>query len=211
MVPWFYYVGRLLVRVVLRLFTRCQVNGKKNVPSQGPLLVVANHINAADPPLLGVSLGRKVKFMAKEELFRSKFTGYFIRGFGSFPVHRGRLDRKALRAADQMLAQGFAFVMSPEGSRSSNGQLQPPLPGSALIAARTGAPILPVGIFGTEKMRGISWLLHRPQVTVNIGQPFFLPRASSRLTKVELAEHADFIMKRIAELLPEEYRGDYGA
>ncbi|MFC1892535.1 lysophospholipid acyltransferase family protein [Chloroflexota bacterium] len=208
---WFYYAGRLLTRMLLGLFTRCQVEGKKNVPRQGPLLVVANHVNAADPPLLAVSLGRKVLFMAKEELFRSRFVGYFIRGYGAFPVHRGRLDRKALRSAHQLLEQGTALAMFPEGSRSPNGQLQPPLPGSALIAARSGAPILPVGIIGTKKLRGITWLLRRPRITVNIGPAFSLPPAGSRLTKAELAEHCNLIMKRIAELLPKEYRGDYGA
>ncbi len=207
--PWFYYVGRLLVRMVLTLFTRWQVNGAENVPNEGPLLVVANHINAADPPLLGVSVGRKVVFMAKEELFRSKFIGYFIRGFGSFPVHRGRLDTKALRLADQLLAQGLVLAMFPEGKRSRSGQLQPALPGSALIATRSGVPILPVGIVGTEKIKGITWLLRRPRITVNIGHPFLLPPASGRLTKAELVEHAHFIMSRIAELLPQKYRGDY--
>ncbi len=209
--PWFYYVGRLLMRMLLALFTRWQVNGKENIPGEGPLLVVANHIHAADPPLLGVSINRKVIIMAKEELFRSKFTGYFVRGFGAFPVHRGRLDMQALRQADQLLAQGFALAMFPEGSRSSRGQLRRALPGSALIATRSGVPILPVGITGTEKIRGVASLLRRPRVTVNIGRPFSLPPAGSRLTKAELTEHADFIMSRIAELLPEEYRGDYRA
>jgi 1-acyl-sn-glycerol-3-phosphate acyltransferase len=195
--------------MLLLLFTRCRVNGKENVPSTGSLLVVANHVNAVDPPLLGVNLNRKVVFMAKEELFRSKFIGYFMRNFSTFPVHRGRLDMKALRLAEQVLAQGRALAMFPEGKRSRYGQLQPALPGSALIAARSCVPILPVGIIGTEKMRGVTWLLRRPRVTVNIGLPFTLPPSDNRLTKTELARHADFIMSHIAELLPEEYRGDY--
>lgn len=207
--PWFYYVGRLLVRVLLALFTRWRLNGKENIPSQGPLLVVANHVNAADPPLLGVSLGRKVIFMAKEELFRSRFMGYFIRGFGSFPVHRGRLDSKALRQANEILAQGFALAMFPEGTRSSNGQLQRALPGSALIAARNRVPILPVGITGTGRMKGITWLWHRPVITVNVGHTFSLPSVNGRLTKAELAEQADLIMRHIAEILPASYRGAY--
>ncbi len=203
-----YGLARLLVRMLLVLATRWRVVGKENIPSQGGLLVVANHINAIDPPLLNVSLTRKVLFMAKEELFRLKFAGYIIR-LGAFPVRRGRLNVEALRSADQLLAQGCALAMFPEGTRSHHGRLQPAWPGSALIAARGGVPILPVGIIGTEKMRGIGWLLHRPHITVNIGQPFLLPPVGRRLTKVELAEHTDFIMRRIAELLPEEYRGDY--
>jgi len=207
--PWFYYVGRVMVWVLLSLLTRWRVRGKENIPSQGPLLIVANHLNLADSPLLGVSLSRKVVFMAKEELFRSSFSGYFIRSFGAFPVHRGQLDREALRQAGQALAQGQALGMFPEGMRSRGGQLRRAFPGSALIALRSGAPILPVGITGTEKIKGAAWLLRRPQITVNIGHPFHLPPVSSKLTKAELAELTNYIMGHIAELLPLEYRGHY--
>ncbi len=207
--PWFYYVGRLIVRMLLLLLTRWQVRGRENVPSQGSVLVVANHLNLADPPLLFVSLGRKVVFMAKEEVFRSRFIGYFIRGFGAFPVHRGQLDRKALRQADQLLANGMALVTFPEGTRSKSAQLQPAFPGSALIALHSGVLILPVGITGTERIKGVAWLLRRPQITVNIGHPFHLPPVSGKLTKVELARLTDYMMGRIAELLPLEYRGNY--
>lgn len=207
--PWFYYVGRVLVRMLLILLTRWRVRGKENIPSQGPLLVVANHLNLTDPPLLGVSLSRKVIFMAKEELFRSRLIGYFMRGFGAFPVHRGKLDREALRQADQSLAQGLALVMFPEGKRSRHAQLQPAFPGSTLIALHSGVPILPIGITGTEKIKGLTWLLRRPQITVNIGHPFYLPPVSSKLTKAKLTELTNSIMGRIAGLLPVEYRGNY--
>jgi 1-acyl-sn-glycerol-3-phosphate acyltransferase len=207
--PWFYYVARVLVRMLFSLLTRWEVKGKENVPSQGPLLVVANHLNLSDPPLLGVSLGRKAIFMAKEELFRSRFSAYFIGSFGSFPVRRGKLDREAIRQAQQVLADDVALVMFPEASRSKSAQLQPAFPGSALIAGRSGVPILPVGISGTEKIKGRAWILRRPRITVNIGQPFYLPPAGSKVTRVKLAEHTDFIMQRIAELLPPQYRGNY--
>jgi len=210
MVSWFYYVGRVVVRVLLLLLTRLRVKGKENVPSQGPVVVIANHLNLADPPLLGVSLGRKVVFMAKKELFRSRFSSYFIRGFGAFPVHRGQLDRKALRQAGQVLAKGMALVMFPEATRSKSGQLQPAFSGSALIALRSGVPILPIGISGTEKIKGVGWFLRRPEITVNIGHSFHLPPASSKLTKVELTKLTNYMMGRIAELLPLEYQGKYG-
>ena len=207
--PWFYYVGRVMMRILLLLLTDWQVRGSENVPRQGPLLVVANHLNLADPPLLGVSLGRKAIFMAKEELFRSRFSGYFIRSFGAFPVHRGRVDKKAFRQANQILAEGLALLMFPEGTRSKNAQLQPAFPGSALIARSNSTPILPVGITGTENIKGVAWLLRRPQITVNIGQPFYPPPHSSELTKVKLAELTNSIMEHIAELLPPKYRGNY--
>jgi 1-acyl-sn-glycerol-3-phosphate acyltransferase len=197
------------MRILLYLLTRWQVRGRENIPSQGPLLVVANHLNLADPPLIGVSLGRKAIFIAKEELFRSRLSGYFVRNFGAFPIHRGQLDRKALRQAQGVLDQGMALIMFPEATRSNNAQLQLALPGSALIALRGGAPILPVGITGTERLKGAAWLLRRPRIIVNIGSPFHLPPVSSKLTKVELVELTNFIMGHIAELLPVEYRGNY--
>jgi 1-acyl-sn-glycerol-3-phosphate acyltransferase len=99
--------------------------------------------------------------------------------------------------------------MFPEGKRSRSAQLQPALSGSALIAVHSGAPILPVGITGTEKMKGLAWILHRPQITVNIGQPFSMPSVNGKLTKDELARLTRYIMERIAELLPRKYGGNY--
>ncbi len=208
---WFHYVGKFLVRVLLLLLTRWRVMGRENVPRQGCLLVVANHLNLADPPIVSVSLGRKAIFMAKEDLFRSRFSGYFIRNFGAFPVRRGGLDRKALRQAEQWLGKGMALVMFPEGKRSQSAQLQPAFSGSALIASRTDVPVLPVGITGTESIKGATWWLRRPRITVNIGHPFHISAAGGELTRMELAQQTNSIMEHIAELLPPEYRGNlYG-
>ncbi len=147
--------------------------------------------------------------MAKEELFRSRFSSYFLGSLGAFPVHRGQLDRKALRQAERVLAEGLALIIFPEATRSKNAQLQSAFSGSALIALRSGAPILPVGIIGSERIKGVAWLLRRPRITVNIGPPFHLPLVNGKSTKAELAEITNFMMGRIAELLPLEYRGSY--
>jgi 1-acyl-sn-glycerol-3-phosphate acyltransferase len=209
MIRWFYYVARFTVIVLLRLFTRWQIKGLENVPSQGALLMVANHLHLIDPPLVSVSLKRRAIFMAKEELFRSRFYGYFIGSFGAFPVHRGQLDRKAIRQAERVLAEGFILVMFPEASRSRKAQLQPAYPGSALIALRNGVPIVPVAITGTEKIKGTSWILHRPRVIINFGRPFHLPATNNKLSRLELTDSTNTIMEHIAELLPVEYRGHY--
>ena len=207
--PWFYYVVRVIVKTLLLLLTNWQVRGRENVPSEGAVIVVANHLNLADPLVLGASLGRKVVFMAKRELFHSRVSRYFVRGLGAFSAQRGQLVREALRQASQILANSLALAVFPEGSRSKNAQLQSAFPGSALIALRNGIPILPVGITGTEKIKGAAWFLHRPKITVNIGRPFSLPPVGSKLARAELAELTNSIMGRIAELLPPEYRGNY--
>lgn len=207
--PSFYYVSRVIVRVLLSIIAHRQVIGKENIPQGGPLIIVANHLSLVDPPLLGASIDRKTMFMAKKELFHYRVVRHFVRSFGAFPVHRGRLDKQGLRQAYQVLDNGLALVMFPEGMRSRNGQLRNAFSGAAMIACHTGTPILPIGISGTEVFERPRWLWHRPRITVNIGQPFYLPAPRSRLTKQELAESTTSIMQHIAELVPPDYRGDY--
>lgn len=205
---WLYYGGRLLTRLLL-LLTRWRVKGKENIPEQGPLLIVVNHLNLADPPIISVSVNRKAMFLAKEELFRPGLSGYIVRNFGAIPVHRGGMNKEALRKAEQLLAQGMALIMFPEGRRSRGAQLESAFFGSALIASRSGAPVLPIGITGSEKINGMAWLFRRPQITVNIGYPFHLPLVNGKLTREQLAESTHSIMEHIAALLPAEYRGNY--
>lgn len=206
----FYYTGRFLIRVLLFLLTRWEVRGAENVPAEGPLLVVANHLSLADPPVLGASIGREMMFMAKEELFRNSFTRFFIKNFGAFPVNRSRLTRAAIENATQCLERGLAIAMFPEGKRSKSCGLEEAFPGSAMIAWRCQAPILPVGISGTEKIHGLRWLLSRPKVKVNIGKPFRLPHTNGKVSKEELGQCTEAIMTHIAALLPAAYRGIYG-
>ena len=204
-----YYLEIFLTRLLVLLFANYQLRGKENVPRSGPLLVVANHLSMADPPVLGISLGRRAIFMAKEELFRNRFTGFFVRQFGAFPVYRERPSPDAIRQASRVLKQGKVLVMFPEGKRSKAGGLDSGFFGSALIAYHNQVPILPVGITGTEKIRGLWWIWRRPGLTFTIGQPFQLPVGQNALTREQLALYTDVIMRKIAELLPEKYQGNY--
>ena len=204
-----YYLGTILVKFLLILFTRWRVKGKENVPSQGPLIVVANHMNLVDPPLLIVSIPRRIVFMAKEEAFRSPILGPIVRVGRAFPVQRERLDREALRQAQQVLGQGLVLGMFPEGKRSVTAEMQQAYHGTSLVAIRSGVPILPVGITGTEKLNLLG-LLRRPEITVNIGKPLSVPPIDGKLSRTQLALATDLIMVRIAELLPQSYRGNYG-
>lgn len=207
--PWFYYVTITMIKIALVLFTNWQIRGKENVPAEGALVVVANHVSMADPPILGASLSRLAWFMAKQELFSSRITNYIMRGFGAFPVRRQGLDRAVLHWADQVLARGLTLAIFPEGTRSLDAKLRPPLMGTVRIALRNRVSIVPVGISGTVKLRGFTWWLRRPRIVVNIGHPFTLTSTEGKVTKEELAGLADNIMIHIAELLPPEYRGHY--
>ena len=206
----FYYLETMLVKLMLRILVRREVRGTENVPTEGPLIVIANHLNIADPPILSASLQRRIVYMAKEESFRHPIQGPLVRGFRAFPVRRGQLDRRALRWSQQTLKEGLALGMFPEGTRSKTATLQPARSGTALIALRSGAPILPVGITGTEKILGVSFIFGRVRIIVNIGKPFTLPPVDGKLTKAQLASTTEVIMRRVAELLPESYKGVYG-
>lgn len=207
--PWLYSASRFIIRLFTFLFIRLRIEGAGNVPKEGALLVVVNHVSMVDPPLVGYSIGRRAAFIAKEGLFRSRILSWFLHNMDVFPVRRGQLNRRTLHKVGRLLDEGRALVMFPEGTRSQTGQLQPALPGSAMLAARAGAPIVPVGIIGAEQIRDTIWLLKRPRITVRIGKPFRLPSTNGSLTKEELASLTDTIMCQVAELLPVQYRGGY--
>ena len=207
---WVYYFGRVLIRILAFPVASWEVKGRENVPEQGPVLIVCNHLHVADPPIIAASIKLKAVFMAKEELFLQRWSRFWVGHFGAFPVRRSGGDREAFRQAEHWLKRGVSLIMFPEGRRSGNAQLIAALPGAALIASRTGVPILPVGITGTEKLYNLKWcFFHHPKITVNIGQPFNPPATDGKLTRAELYQLTDSIMGHIAGLLPPEYHGVY--
>lgn len=215
-----YRVGASLMAVVTRALARWQVINKEAVPREGPVIVAANHISLIDPPLLMASIPRPIVFMAKEEAFQSLFGEAFFWVMGVMPVRRGQPDRGALVAARRILESGGALGIFPEGTRSRNGQLGLGYQGCALLALWTGAPILPVGITGTEAIKGLSSFpsvlmgsipgSNRLQLTVNIGEPFPIARGDGPISREHRVASTRLIMEHIAQLLPPEYRGIYG-
>lgn len=205
----FYYLFRFTISLLSKLLLRCQVIGKGNIPQSTACIVVSNHVNLLDSPIIGVSLGRKVYFMAKEEVFYSRFFGWMARQCCAFPVAKGRLDRRAGRKALELLANHEALMVYPEGKRSDNGKLGQGYPGAALLAFRSNVPIIPVGISGTRQLTGKSWFIKRPRIILKIGQPFTLHASSDKPGKNQVAIMTNEILTHIAELLPEEYRGRY--
>jgi 1-acyl-sn-glycerol-3-phosphate acyltransferase len=198
--------------ILCRIFLSWEVRGGKNVPPTGPLIVVANHVHLLDPILLALSFSRWISFMAKEELFRNPFLRPILRWAQVFVVRRQGSTvekRQVIEQAQDMLNGGLVLGMFPEGKRSREGRLLPGKTGSARIASQTGVLLLPVGIIGTDKIRGISWLWRHPHIIVNIGQPFRLPSFDGRLNKTQLELLTTQLMSEIAALLPPEYQGAY--
>ena len=204
-----YYFLKCLAWVLVTLTVNYQRRGYHNAPLKGPYLVVANHLGSSDPVLVSLALRRRIIFLAKEELFSNPVYAYFVTQFGAIPVYRGKFNREALQKTRAILSGGGAIGLFPEGQRSRSGALIAAQPGSALIASHNRVPILPVGITGTETMRGFGWIWRRPRVLINIGEPFYLPDAGKALNSEQLDRYSDLIMRKIAELLPEKYRGVY--
>jgi len=202
-----------ICRPLLNILFSWKVEGRENIPLTGPLILIANHVNLVDPFSLLFSFPRWINFMAKEELFRSPFLRFWLRWAGSLSIRReGKVieKQKMLKGARDALEKGLILGMFPEGGRSRDGKLRKGKPGSAVIASKTNVPLVPVGIVGTDKIKGISWLWKRPRIVVNIGKPFKLPPASGRMSKSQMESLTTQLMREIAALLPPEYQGVYG-
>jgi 1-acyl-sn-glycerol-3-phosphate acyltransferase len=186
------------------------------VPRDGPLLVVANHQSNADPPLvagwLTPVLGRQMHILAKQSLFVWPVAPV-IHALGATPVRAGGSDIDAYRVARALLDQGEVMCIFPEGTRSADGVLAEAKPGVAMLATRSGVPILPVGISGTDRFLGRGRRFPRlgTRVTVRFGRPFVVALDPAQPRRAATRAVSDEIMQRIAELVDERHRGRYGA
>lgn len=203
----FYIIATLMMRAAMHLLTRWQVRALAPLPD-GPFILASNHLSHIDPPLLSASvpLARRIVFMAKEEIFHSPFSGFLARGVNAISVRRGEADRAAFRQAIQVLEQDHVLGMFPEGTRSRNRHLQSGHPGTAIIAFRSGLPVVPAAITGSEQVRGLGLLWQRPRITVTLGPAFTLPPPAERANSAYVNEVTQLIMGRIAAMLPPEYQ-----
>ena len=208
-------IARTLVEWALRAVIRLEIKDSENLPPEGAIIAVFNHLNLIDPPLHIISiLPRDSIIMAKEELFFYWPIPIFrilMDIAEAYPVRRRGTAgerRMAIRYSEDVLAKGLVFGIYPEGTRSKSGCMKEAYTGCAFIALKTGVPLIPVSIRGTEKLKGIGWIT-RPKVTITFGKPFTLPPIQGRPTEKKLKEVTDYIMGKIASVLPPEYRGRY--
>jgi 1-acyl-sn-glycerol-3-phosphate acyltransferase len=185
---WMYTIARVVLTLPTLLIYRVRAIGLENVPKQGALVLAPNHFSQMDHFFAGVYLRRKVRFMAKSQLFGPPVLTFIFKHGGVFPVRRGHRDEEAFKTAYELIDQGEMLLVYAEGGRSRSQQLGEPKPGIGRIALESGAPIVPVAIYGSAKVR--SWKrLRFPKVTIEFGEPLTFPveAAPSRERQLEVA------------------------
>ena len=197
------------LRLAYRLLLRLTVDGTENVPLDGPVILIINHINFLDPFVVAASMPRQVTAMSKVENFSIPILGWVFKLYGAIPVHRGEADRSALKTALQVLKSDTMLLIAPEGTRSPQLALQKPLDGLAYIAFRSQAAIVPVAITGTPAFSHSIKHLQRTPVNLTVGKPFFLRSEARRLERQVMPEMTNEAMYQLASLLPPEHRGLY--
>ncbi len=201
---------RWLFKTLGGWLARVTYEGLENLPPNGPYILTANHLSIFDLPIAYGWLGSEdVTGWAAEKWEQHPIFGPLLRLGGGIFIQRGEVDRGALHAAVAWLQAGKIFGMSPEGTRTKTGGLARAKTGIAFLAHKTNAPIVPLGLIGTEKIGPALKRLRRARVTVRIGKPYTLPALDEDNRTSGLRANTDEVMCRIAALLPPEYRGIY--
>jgi 1-acyl-sn-glycerol-3-phosphate acyltransferase len=204
-----YFFVRSVISFFLRLASKVTVEGAENIPADGGFLLTTNHLSYVDPPLLLIAVPRRIRVFAAEKYRRNPFLRLLFDGMGCVWVRQFEADHEALREAIRHLQSGGILGMSPEGTRSRETHaLIRARGGAALLASRSGVPVLPMAVRGTESFVRDLLHLRRSRIAVRIGKPYRL-NISPRAKGAELEKGTDEIMGAIAALLPPAYRGEY--
>ncbi|WLR56530.1 lysophospholipid acyltransferase family protein [Mesobacillus subterraneus] len=187
----FYSFARSLVNSILKPIYRIEVIGRENMPSDGGVLLCANHIDNLDPPVVGITAPRPVHFMAKEELFSVPLLGKIVPHLNAFPVKRGMSDREALRKGLGILKDGKVLGLFPEGTRSKTGEMGKGLAGAGFFALRSDAHVVPCAIIGPYKAF--------KKLKVVYGKP--IDMGSIKEKKLNAEQATDLIMSEIQVLI----------
>jgi 1-acyl-sn-glycerol-3-phosphate acyltransferase len=180
------------------------------VPEHGPLILVTNHINIMEIPIIYSHLQpRPLHGMVLADRWKNRIVAWGLDVCGTIPLERGGVNLDAMRRALNVLNEGGMLIISPEGTRSSNGRLQNGHPGIVPLALKSGAPLLPVGYYGGENYKENVKKLKRTDFHLVVGKPFCLSAGGETATREVRQQMVDEVMYQLASILPEAYRGNY--
>lgn len=199
----FYPIVRFLLLVLLKPLFRIKMYGYENIPSDGAVIIAANHRSYLDPILMSfIVKNRQINFMAKDSLFKYPVFGTIIKMLNAFPVKKGTADKAAIVKSLRILENNEVLVIFPEGTRYREGGMGPAYPGVTTIALKTGATVLPVGISGTEKvMPDGAKMLRFPRIVVKVGKPIPVSKVSGADRKAQEEELTVRMMNEIGKLI----------
>lgn len=215
-VPLKFRLSRPLLRAVFRgifhILANVKISGTENIPRHGAYVAAMNHVSIYDPPFAAAFWTRPLEIIGASDVFDKPAQGQLLRAYGVIPVHRGEYDRALFQRIIAVLQAGFPLLMAPEGGRSRVPAMRRALPGIAYIVEQTKVPVVPAAIVGTTEdfwqraRRG-----ERPTLELRIGKPILLPENTAKgRERHEIRQaNADLVMRHLAGLLPEEYRGVY--
>ncbi len=209
-----YWIVKVFLTPILRVVYRIRVEGRENLPTHGPVILASNHRSFLDSIFIPLIVRRRVTFVAKAEYFDDPKTAWFFRAVGQIPIRRegGSASEGALAAATDVLESGGVFGIYPEGTRTRDGLLHKGKTGVARLALATGAPIVPVGMIGTDECQPTDAKLPRlfRKVTIRFGPPLSMGHYQNRSDdRLVLRQITDELMFEIGELSGYEYRDTY--
>ncbi len=199
-------------RRIFHLLSHVELDGMQHIPTSGPYLLVFNHVSIFDPPLVVSFWPMAPEILGAVDIWSRPGQATIARLYGGIPIHRGEVDRDAMQQALAALQAGYPLMVAPEGGRSHTPGLRQAKPGVVYFLERTGVPVVPVGVVGTtDDFFSRAAQGERPRLEMHVGQPFTLPKVDEpgihpREIRKQLA---DYIMRRMAALLPASYRGIY--
>ena len=205
-------ITKVVFRGIFHILGRVKVVGQENIPYGKPYVVAMNHVSIFDPPFVGAFWPDQLEIIGAADVFDKPGQGQVLKVYGVIPVHRGDYDRVLLTKIIHIIKSGYPLLIAPEGGRSHVPAMRRAKSGIAYIIEQTGVPVVPVGLIGTTEdfwqraKRG-----ERPQLEMRIGKPITLPKITAKGNeRHEARQHnADLVMRHLAGLLPEEYRGVY--
>jgi 1-acyl-sn-glycerol-3-phosphate acyltransferase len=203
----FYRLAAALIGGLSKLFFRPTVEGVENIPLSGPVLIAPSHRSNVDFAFTLFISPRKVFFMAKDGLYKSKLFGDILTRLGAFPVRRDGADRESMRLAEEVLRRGQALVLFPEGTRKSGLTIETLHDGAMFIAARTGATVVPVGIAGSEQAMPVGAKFPRfAKINIVVGKPIAPPLSEGRVSRSAVAEKTLELQRALQEAYDESRR-----